>query len=312
MINPPRIFVGSSQEGIEVARAIQFNLRDVGHVITWDNDIFRLSEYTYASLDRELSRAQYGIFVLTADDIAVIRGTRRRAPRDNVVFEIGLFMGRLGLHRTFLVHPDSVDLRVPTDLLGVTTARYRSDMSTDLPGALGPACTQIRTKIRETWHTELTATWDEMVSWVSQLSAMLRQSTGLGGFGFDVIVGINRGGIIVADLLARSYASTMPLLSIWADRRGDPSGFSPPGNWVNSHAIKTLSLSQVQNIILVDDIARRGVTLPAARTFLSESLPDKQIKTAALVIDHSAEGTVDYYVVKTDAKRLRMPFSALG
>jgi hypothetical protein len=49
------------------------------------------------------------------------------SPRDNVVFEAGLFGGVLGMRRTFILHASGAKL--PTDLLGLTCIRY--DGSTD-------------------------------------------------------------------------------------------------------------------------------------------------------------------------------------
>ena len=44
------------------------------------------------------------------------------SPRDNVVFEAGLFGSALGMHRTFILHASGAKL--PSDLLGLTTVRY--------------------------------------------------------------------------------------------------------------------------------------------------------------------------------------------
>ena len=44
------------------------------------------------------------------------------SPRDNVVFEAGLFGGALGMRRTFILHANGAKL--PTDLLGLTCVRY--------------------------------------------------------------------------------------------------------------------------------------------------------------------------------------------
>jgi hypothetical protein len=44
------------------------------------------------------------------------------SPRDNVVFEAGLFGGALGIRRTFILHADGSKL--PSDLLGLTSVRY--------------------------------------------------------------------------------------------------------------------------------------------------------------------------------------------
>ena len=52
------------------------------------------------------------------------RKKKQAAPRDNVIFELGLFMGALGRERTFIVKPRHVDIKIPSDLLGVTFIEY--------------------------------------------------------------------------------------------------------------------------------------------------------------------------------------------
>ncbi|HKP30061.1 MAG TPA: TIR domain-containing protein, partial [Gemmatimonadales bacterium] len=49
-------------------------------------------------------------------------GAGQASPRDNVVFEAGLFGGVLGMRRTFILHANGAKL--PTDLLGLTCVRY--------------------------------------------------------------------------------------------------------------------------------------------------------------------------------------------
>src|ERR1041385_242917 len=120
----PRVFVGSSSEGLGLARAVQQNLDDVAEVTVWTDDVFALSRSIYDSLEKALAQFQFGVFVLTPDDSLVKRHQRKRAARDNVVFELGLFAGRLGLARTFLLYPRDTPLHVPTDLLGISAGTY--------------------------------------------------------------------------------------------------------------------------------------------------------------------------------------------
>jgi len=51
------------------------------------------------------------------------------SPRDNVVFEAGLFGGVLGMRRTFILHASGAKL--PTDLLGLTSIRYDEAKTAD-------------------------------------------------------------------------------------------------------------------------------------------------------------------------------------
>jgi predicted nucleotide-binding protein len=91
----PLVFVGSSSEGLELSECIQEALDPVADVRLWKQGVFDLSSSFLESLIKALDDADFGILVLSADDITVSRGSESAAPRDNVLFELGLFMGRL-------------------------------------------------------------------------------------------------------------------------------------------------------------------------------------------------------------------------
>ncbi|MGH7453643.1 MAG: nucleotide-binding protein, partial [bacterium] len=117
----PTLFIGSSSEGLEVARAIEYQLKDDGEVTIWNEGIFGLSLGTLESLVNAIERFDFAILVLTPDDLIVSRDISIQAPRDNVMFELGLFIGRLGRSRTFIVcDGDNKNMRLPSDLAGVT------------------------------------------------------------------------------------------------------------------------------------------------------------------------------------------------
>jgi len=146
----PRIFVGSSREAIDVCRAIQGELDDDFDVTVWDQDIFRLSYGALDSLLDALDSSDAGVFVLRPDDLTESRGESSPTARDNVTFELGMFIGRLGRDRTFMLTPARSTIRLPSDLIGLTTARYDADRfdSGQRRAAVGPACTKIRDALR--------------------------------------------------------------------------------------------------------------------------------------------------------------------
>lgn len=144
-----RIFIGSSVEGLGVAYAIQQNLLHDAETTVWDQGVFELSGTTIESLTKALSGSDFGIFVFSPDDILKIRGKESSSVRDNVLFEMGLFIGRLGKERVFFILPDAADIHIPSDLLGVTPGRYdpnRSDGS--MQAATGAVSHQIRIQIK--------------------------------------------------------------------------------------------------------------------------------------------------------------------
>lgn len=141
----PRVFVGSSKEQLALAYAIQKCLHNDADVTVWTQGVFEVSKSALESLLAALDRMDYGVFVFAPDDLVMMRGRKTKATRDNVVFELGLFMGRLGRGHGLVVAPGGHNLRVPTDLLGTTPALYDPNRAkTEPEPALATACYAIR------------------------------------------------------------------------------------------------------------------------------------------------------------------------
>lgn len=141
----PRVFIGSSVEGKRIADAIQQNLSYTAYPTIWNQMVFPLSGNALESLIRAAAENDFAVLVLSPDDAARIRDEAAIIPRTNVVFEAGLFFGKLGRDRAFVVQPRSYPgFTLPTDLLGVTPATYdEAHYQRNPQAALGPACTEI-------------------------------------------------------------------------------------------------------------------------------------------------------------------------
>lgn len=136
----PRVFIGCSVEGISIAKILQLQLEHSAFSVIWNQGVFGLSSGTLETLVAQLLKFDYAILVLTPDDIIVKRDVEQMAARDNVMFELGLFMGGLGREKTFIVCNKS--LKLPSDLAGITPATFQ--MNTDnLVASLGPVCTKL-------------------------------------------------------------------------------------------------------------------------------------------------------------------------
>jgi tetratricopeptide (TPR) repeat protein len=146
-----KVFVGSSIEGLPIAYAVQQNLRYSAEVTVWDQGVFNLSESALESLQEVLSNSDFGVFVLSPDDVLKIRGKENVAVRDNVVFELGLFIGKLGKKRCFMLIPDkNAEIHLPTDLVGMTPGTYETERSDgSFQRGSGPACHDIRGAIEK-------------------------------------------------------------------------------------------------------------------------------------------------------------------
>lgn len=140
----PKLFIISSTEALDTAREIQAQLeRDVFSSV-WTNGVFFAGGYPLEALEKKVSESDFAIAIAQPDDVVESRGTRYPTLRDNVLFELGLFMGKLSRHRAILIHPRVTGLKLPSDLQGLTLLSYTSGKPDELASRLGPACTEIR------------------------------------------------------------------------------------------------------------------------------------------------------------------------
>ena len=125
----PRIFLGSSGQQEKLLQALIRGLQDVADVEPWTT-VFNPGVSTLDRLVELTREVDFAAFVFAQDDWTTKGGaadvaTGQASPRDNVVFEAGLFGGALGMRRTFILHANGAKL--PTDLLGLTSVRYDPD-----------------------------------------------------------------------------------------------------------------------------------------------------------------------------------------
>ena len=72
-----------------------------------------------------------------------------QSPRDNVLFECGLFIGKIGRNRTFIVYDSEKEIKIPSDLAGVSMATFNGTRKDgNLKAAVGEACDLIRDAIK--------------------------------------------------------------------------------------------------------------------------------------------------------------------
>ena len=124
-IQLPSIFIGSSSEDLEIAHEAELHLEKAAAVTLWSNLTFDFGGFTLETLIKALDEFDFAMMILNPNDLLESRGKDYKSPRDNVLFELGLFMGRLGRNRVFILHEESVELKLPSDLSGITRATYR-------------------------------------------------------------------------------------------------------------------------------------------------------------------------------------------
>jgi len=161
----PQMFLGSSVEGLKLAKAIQNNLAHEVDTTLWTQGVFGISNTTLASLLMQVQKTDFATFVLSPDDLITMRKRDFKIARDNVVLELGLFAGALGSKRVFFVTPDDPEFHLPSDLIGITAATYNeASHGGNLEAALGLPSNRIGTAITQLIqpgpeHTNLNGRW---------------------------------------------------------------------------------------------------------------------------------------------------------
>lgn len=148
MPEKPRLFVASSSEALSVAEAVLIRLETAAQVSLWDN-AFDLSTLTLPTLLARSKDTDFAVFVFHRDDKTIIRSNIYSTVRDNVLFELGLFVGALGIEHCFVLLPRSSEseFRLPSDLAGLTVATY-NDTLEDMVGAVTASCAKIKQSIQ--------------------------------------------------------------------------------------------------------------------------------------------------------------------
>lgn len=140
----PSMFIASSSEALSIARAVKGALEDQFDVDIWDENAFELNQSTLDNLLNLSGFYDFAVAVFTKDDEARIREVAVHVTRDNVIFEFGLFLGRLGPHRVFLLAENGV--HIMSDWAGITIATFAR--RSNLRAAVGTACDQLRTQMK--------------------------------------------------------------------------------------------------------------------------------------------------------------------
>ena len=135
----PRLFIISTVESNHIAKQIKvalFHNNNVEVTIWSETDVFKGGDYTLETLEQAVKQADFGLAILQADDIIISRDNEQRGPRDNVIFELGLFMGLLTRKRTYIAVENGVEQKLASDLLGLTPLLYKRESNNRIDVAI--------------------------------------------------------------------------------------------------------------------------------------------------------------------------------
>ncbi|WP_284652113.1 CBASS system CD-NTase-associated NAD(+) hydrolase Cap12 [Flavobacterium terrisoli] len=124
-----KVFIGSSSEELGTAKIVKAILdKDFDVVIwnenLWDKSVFKLNNNFLSDLLKAPLKFDFGVLIGTPDDKVVVRGKTHLQARDNILFELGLFIGRLGLQKSCFLVDEKV--KKVSDLEGIFLSRFNS------------------------------------------------------------------------------------------------------------------------------------------------------------------------------------------
>lgn len=160
MNNMPKLFIGSASETLDIADALEFELKNVASTEIWDSAI-RPSHFILDELVRKASEVDFAVFILGQEDKTDSRGKIEPSPRDNVVYEAGLFAGKLGVARVFLL-VDTRGTRIPTDWGGLSYITFNPD-EVRKRNAVHTAAVEIQKAIAD-WSAERAVSTEQRIS----------------------------------------------------------------------------------------------------------------------------------------------------
>ena len=310
-----RVFIASSSEALRVAESIQaeLNRKKIYFAEIWNQDVLSAGNYVMSELIKKLPDFDYALFLFASDDIVKKRGKKAVSPRDNVIFEYGLGVGILGANRCFIVKSDKVS--VLSDAQGIITLEYSDDdLQKNARSAIAPAISDFENAIVGNFENqENRISWDDYCQDVKKTCVNLKKHPRRGGFTYDAIVAVTRGGIIVADMINRQLTNVLPMVCLYPDYlAAQPNTeFDGDNNCFNKGSVSVLSELKIKSVLVVDDITRTGNTIVAATQFVKNELPNCNVKSMVLYTPEKYKSRVDYYAKIISDDQIEMPYSIL-
>lgn len=141
----PVIFIICASEALHIAQAIQFAFQyEEAEFRIWSDEVFRASHYPLDDLEEIFDNADFAIAIASAEDVLQSRGKEAKAPRDNVLVELGMAIGKLRRKRSMVLVPRDEEVTLPSDFKGLIPIAYQDGPPDKLAALLGPVCHQIR------------------------------------------------------------------------------------------------------------------------------------------------------------------------
>jgi len=146
----PKVFIGSSSDtnakkAADIVKGYLEEDKDI-EVVVW-HQLFKTTETYIEGLSKALDKYDFAILIITQENY------KQSTIRQNVLFELGLFMGGLGRHKTIMLYAENPKPKLPTDLGGIHTQTFSS--AGPLEDNLKNPCAEIKKYILDPYEEEI-------------------------------------------------------------------------------------------------------------------------------------------------------------
>jgi hypothetical protein len=144
----PSIFIASSVESLDVANALSYQLRPDAFVTVWTEGVFSPGKAILETLTDVANQSDFAIIILSPDDLTEPHNSSKKT-KDNLFFELGFLIGRLGRSRTFLITEKSPNLGLPTDISTIDIAHFETPFTQNISNSINSITQLIKKAIAD-------------------------------------------------------------------------------------------------------------------------------------------------------------------
>jgi len=132
-----KLMIFSSVESLRFAKELKEELSQIINTIVWDEFFFPLHKHPLDFFE-EIKNKDFAIVLYSSEDYIRLRKKIPYRHFNNLSFELGLMIGKLGRDRVFILDEEyeNKSLLIPSDLMGIKYFNYRSNNFPEIIGRI--------------------------------------------------------------------------------------------------------------------------------------------------------------------------------
>jgi hypoxanthine phosphoribosyltransferase len=300
----PRVFLASSTEAQRIMTAIALLVERAGGVPLQWPDAFPVGNFILEALLDASRNVDAAIIIASPDDRGVVRRKSSFMPRDNVLVELGIFLGTLGRKKVALVYAERAHgkLRLPGDLNGLTYMSYNESTPVENQARITEWIRGLGAsrQVAETLPSPEDARyrWGHVELGIQLLLKKMSDDHYLP----DAVIGLGRSGAVIGGLIA-SHLGSIPLRVVDLKYSEGTSELI-----VNFQQEGIAIPAEAKKLLVVEGATTGGVTPREAKKLLERLFPNVEIRFAFLILSETSQFRGDYFAYVQGSRIKSLPW----